>query len=123
MTGDKNARLRVITVGQRDAGVAGAAGRCCDAGNYLKGDVLLHQALDFLATAAKYERVTAFEAQYPLARSRKPYQQAVDVPLRDYVIGFFLAHVDAFGITPHQVDDCRCHQPVVEHHIGLLHET
>ncbi len=39
------------------------------------------------------------------------------------MIGALLAHVDAIGITPAHVENRGCHQPVVEHHVRLLHQA
>ena len=39
------------------------------------------------------------------------------------VVGALLADVDAFGIAPHQFQNLRGNQVVVDHHVGLLHQA
>ncbi len=39
------------------------------------------------------------------------------------MIGTLLAHIDAIGITPAHIENRGCHQPVVEHHVRLLHQA
>ena len=51
-----------------------------------------------LAAAPEYERITAFQAQYPFAFTRQAYQDLVDILLRNSVFGTGLAGINFFCV-------------------------
>ena len=119
----KTHRLRAVAVGERDAGVGGAARGRGDAGHDLEGDALGGERLDLLAAAPEDEGVAALEAHDALALLGQAHQQVVDVLLRHRVLRALLAGVDALGVRAHEVEDRPRDQPVVDHDVGALHEA
>jgi len=122
VAGDEDASLRVIAMGQRNAGVGGASGRCGDARANLERNAVLGELFDLFAAATEDERVAALEPHHALALARQPHQQVADLLLRQRVVGAPLADIDALGLAPREVDDAGVDQPVVEHDVGLLHQ-
>jgi hypothetical protein len=61
----------VLAMGQRDAGVGGAAGGGGDSRNDLEGNSRVDQGFDLFATAPEDEGVAALEANDLPARARK----------------------------------------------------
>ena len=110
-------------MGERDAGIGGAAGSGGDAGHHLEGHAFGHQGFDFLAAAAEDEGVAPLETQHPLALLRQAHQQGIDVLLLEGVLVAFLAGVDELGIATHQIQHFGRDQAIVDHHVGLLHQA
>src|SRR5208337_1199088 len=84
VAGDEDASLRVVAVGQRNAGVGGGADRRGHARANLKRNAVLGQRLDLLAAAAEHEGIPAFEAEHPLALPGEFDEQRADVLLRQF---------------------------------------
>ena len=78
--------------------------------------------LDFLAAAPENERVAALQPQHALPLLRQPHQQLADVLLRQRMIVRLLADIDARRVAADEIQDARTDQPVVEHHVGALHQ-
>lgn len=57
------------------------------------------------------------------APAARLYSSAKALILRHGVIGATLADINPLGVTPTQFENCRRHEAVVQHHIGLLHQT
>src|SRR5690606_17793872 len=77
--GDKAHRLGMVAVGQRNAGIGGAAIGGGDARHHLERNTISRQLLDLLPAPAADEGIAALEPQYPLALFRQPHQQLVDL--------------------------------------------
>ncbi len=110
-------------MGQRDSRIGRAAAGRGDAGDDLEGDALAGQRLDLLAAASEDEGVAALQPQDPLALPRELDQQRGDLGLGQGVVLGHLADIDALRVAAHQVEDRLADQPVVEHHVGLLHQA
>ena len=123
MPRDEPHRLRVITMSQRNPGVRRATAGRRDARHDLERDALGCQFLDLFTATAEDERITAFQPYHTLALPGQVHQLLVDLILRHGVIGATLADINPLGITPTQFENCRRHQAVVQHHIGLLHQA
>ena len=123
VAGDEDAGLRVIAMGQRDAGIGRASGGGGDAGADLERNALFGQFFDLLAAAPENEGVAALQAQHALALQGQLDHQVADLLLRQGVIGALLADIDALGVAAHPVHDRGVDQPVVEHHVGFLHQA
>src|SRR5690606_23703700 len=123
MPGDEAHRLRIVAMGQGNARVGSAATGSSNAGYHLEGYAMGGQLLDFLAATAKDERVTAFEAQYPLAFLGQRYQPLVDLLLRQGVLCASFAHLNTVCIAATQIENGRRYQAVIKHHISLLHQA
>ena len=91
VAGGEGDRLRVLAMGQRDAGVGRAAGGCGDAWNDFKGDTGVDQGLDFLATATENKGVATLETDHFPVAARESDEQAIEFFLRQAVVGAFLA--------------------------------
>ena len=123
VTGHEAHALGVIPVGQRYARIAGGGTGSGNTGDHLEGNMVPGQQLDFLAAPTEDKRIAALEAHYPLALLGHFQQQCVDLLLWQAVVGAGLAHVDALGIAPGQLDDGRRHQAIIEHHIRALQQA
>ena len=123
VTGDEAHRLGMVTVGQRNTRIGGTTGGGGNARHHLEGNALGGQLLDLLAAPTEDKRVAALQAQHALTLLGQLHQAPIDLFLGQRMLGALLADVDALGISAAQFDDCRRHQAVVEHHIGLLHQA
>jgi hypothetical protein len=102
---DEHARLRVIAMRERNAGVGCGAQRCGDSGDDLERDSVGRQRVDLLAAAAEDERIAAFQAQHALARERALDEERIDRFLAHRVIGPPLADVDALRARRQERED------------------
>ena len=50
-------------------------------------------------------------------------QQFADLLLRHGVVLFHLTDIDALGVPAHEIEDAVADEPVVQHHVGLLHQA
>ena len=80
----------------------------------------------YLVTAAtrqtiKYKRIAAFQTQHPLPLTGQLDHQLADVFLAHHVVAGFLADKDALRIAPDKLENTVRHQPVMQHHVRLLH--
>src|SRR5262249_23583079 len=113
VAGDENARLRIVAMSERDAGVRSAAARRGDARHDLERDLALRQRLDLLTAAPEDEWIAALEPQHALAFARELHEQRVDLVLRHLVLAWSLADEHALGIAAHEVEHARRDQAVV----------
>ncbi len=123
MGGDETHALGVIPVGQRNAGVGGAAAGRRDPRHHLKANAAADQRLQLLAATAEDEGIAPLQPHHPLALLRLLQQELVDPLLRHAVVARLLADEDALGIPAHQRHHLVGDQPVIDHHVGLLHLT
>ena len=123
VAGDEHAGLRMVAMGERDAGTRRAAQRRGDAGHDLDRDVSRHQRLELLAAATEHEGVAALQAHHALAGARQRDQAIVDLRLRHAVVRAALADVEALGVTTRQGQHFLRHQPVIDHDIGALQQA
>ena len=120
VAGDEHRAVRVVAVGERDAGVGGRAQCGGDAGHHFKRNARFAQGFQFLAAAPEHERVAALEPHHAFARTGMAHQQEVGFLLRHAAAAGALAHADFVGIAPHQIQHRIRHQRVVQHHVGFL---
>ena len=123
MARDEQAGLGIIAVGQRDAGIRRATARGRHAGHDLKRDIMRREQLDLLAAAPEDKRIATLQAQHAPALPGQLHQQLIDLPLRQRVLIARLANIDALGVFMRELDDPGRDQAIIEHHIGLLHQT
>ncbi|CSB73659.1 Uncharacterised protein [Vibrio cholerae] len=83
MAGDKQRRLGVITMSERNAGIRRCTSGCGDAGDNLKFHASFKQHFQFFAAAAKHKRIAAFDAHHAITLTGKIDQE---------LIGFLLRH-------------------------------
>ena len=112
----------MIAVGQRYARIGGAARSGSHARHDLEGDALARQRFDLLAAAPEDERIAALQAQHTFALAGEAHQHFADLILRHGVVLGLLADKDTLGVAADQVEDAVADQPVVQHHVGLLHQ-
>ena len=77
VAGDEDASVRMVAVGQRDAGVGRGADRRRHPRADLEGNPVLGERLDLLAAAAEKERVAALQPEHALAFLREAHQSAL----------------------------------------------
>ena len=123
MGGHEAHRLRVIAMGQRNAGVSRAGQRGGDAGHHFVADAVRAQEFEFFAAAAEDETVAALQPHDAFAGARVFQHQCVDLFLRHVVMAGFLAHFDAFGIAARKFQHLGADQAVVQDHIGLVEQA
>ncbi|MNO93190.1 hypothetical protein D3C76_847870 [compost metagenome] len=119
--GDEAHALGVIAVGQGNAGVGGAAAGRGDPRHHLKADAAAHQRLQLLAATAEDEGVAPLQPHHPLPLLRLLQQELVDPLLGHAVVARLLADEDALGVAAHQRHHLVGDQPVIDHHVRLLH--
>ena len=123
VAGNKGAGLCIVPVRQRDSGIGCTA--CCsrNARDHLERYTLFAEGLDLLAAASEDKRISAFQTQYSLALLCQSHEQLIDAFLGQCMAISFLAGIYHFGIPTHHVEYRLCHQPVIHHHICLLHQS
>jgi hypothetical protein len=108
------------TAGQRltDAG-SGHAGRG-QAGQNAKGVACGLQRLHLFVQTPEDPAIAALQTHDPLARAGMGHKDRVDRPLRDRGAKPLLAYIDAGHMGRNQGQNLIAHQPVMDHHLGLL---
>src|ERR1700678_1384044 len=86
MTGDERDAVRVIAMGQRYAGVGGAAGRGRDAGDHRKTNAGLLKRFEFFAAPTENERIAALQSH-----DTHTLQGMLDVQRVDFVFVYAVA--------------------------------
>src|SRR5690606_7455306 len=84
---------------------------------------MLGKQFDFFTTTPEDKRITAFQAQYPLALLRKIHQELIDAGLLHAMLTAAFTHVNSFGITPYQLHHSRGHATLIETYTSLLHQA
>ncbi len=118
VAGGKDTDLRMVAMGQRDAGIGSATCCCGNAGNDFEGNAVFSERFDLLAAASENERIAALQANDALALLGQPDQQYIDFFLRQGVVRGLLAGIDflcfgagqikyAFGAQVIVYDDIR----------------
>ena len=121
--GDEAHRLRVIAMGQRDAGVGGAGQRGGDAGHDFVADAVRAQEFEFFAAAAKNESVATLQAHHTLAGAGVFEHERMDCFLRYMMMARCLADFDAFSVAAGEVEHFGADQTVVQDHVGFVEQT
>ena len=116
----EDAGLRVIAMGQGNAGIGGGSQGCRDAGQHGEIDPGGRERLQLLSAAAEDKRIAALEPHHPLALPGVLDQQRIDLLLSAADISGRLAHAYARRVAPRQIEDRGRHQPVVQDHIGVV---
>ncbi|MCY1239659.1 hypothetical protein D9M72_524690 [compost metagenome] len=110
-------------MGQRDAGVGGAAGGGGDAGHHLAGNAVAQEGFQLFGAASEDERIASLEPHHAPPAVRQAEQQQVDLFLRQAVEATALADVVQFApFRPHP-DELVGHQAVMDDHVSLLQQT
>ena len=120
---DQAQRLRVVAMGQRNAGIGGAGQRGGDSGHDFVADAVRAQEFQFLAAPAEHERITALQAHHAPSGARVFQQEGVDAFLGGVVLARVLGDFDEFGIAPGEPQDVRADQAVVQDHVGLVEQA
>ena len=120
VTGDKNCALRIIAMGQRNAGIGRRARRGGNAWHHLERDPGGGGRLQFFPAAPENKRIAALQAHYRFPRFGSLHQHLIRFVLRYGVLARALANADHFGIAAHQFPYALGHQVVIKHHVRLL---
>src|ERR1700677_3128528 len=114
MSGDETHAVGMIAVGERDAGIRGAAVGRRDAGNHRKRYSRLRECLELFPAATKNERVAAFESHHAAPAAGMLDQQLVDRFLRRSAAAGRLADADSFGVPPRIIEYRRGDETVMQ---------
>ncbi len=120
VTGDEGDDGGVIAMRERHAGVGGDAERRGDAGHDFERDARIGEGFGFFAAASEDERVAAFQADDVQAAAAAIDEQRADLVLREGVVGFLLADVDALGSGRGEGEKFGGSEMVVEDAVGLI---
>jgi len=123
MRGDQAYRLRVIAMGQWNAGIRGAGQSGGDAGHDFEADAVRAQEFQFLAAAAEHEWIAALEPDHAFPGERVLQHELVDALLRGVVLRGLLADFDELGVAARQLQHVAADQSVMQDHIGLVEQA
>ncbi len=121
--GNKDHRLRQVSVRQRNPGIRGAPGGCGNARYDLGRKAGCAQRLELLAATGEHERVAALEPTDILARAHQFDEQCIDGFLGIRLATGPLADRNKIGVTSGQSQDLVRDEPIVHDHVGGLQNT
>ena len=120
MRGEQPQRLRVLAMGERDAGIGRARDGGGDAWDDFERDAVRAQHFEFFAAAAEHEGIAALQPHHALAGRGVFDQQVMDACLGGVVVAAdALADLDQLGVAMRQRQHIGADQAVVEDHVGL----